>query len=96
MREDRIDRPDLAHQLGRDHLGARAVLGLGGEHEPWIGREVSVAFVIVMIDPRGEPIAERGQERLRDELERDARAHRRRKRDVEHDDAADEPLRLWE
>ena len=61
VREDRVDRPDLAHELGRDHLGTRAVLCLGREHEPRIVREVGVALVIVMIDPRREAIAEPGR-----------------------------------
>jgi hypothetical protein len=69
--EDRVDRADLAHQVGRDHLGAGAVLGLGGQHEAAIAAVVGVALVIVVIDPRRQPIAEPGDERQGDLVERD-------------------------
>ncbi len=96
MRDDRVDRPGLAHELGRDHLGARAVLRLGREHEARVARELGVALVIVMIDPRREPIAEPVDERLRGQLERHARADRGRERDVEHDHAPGDALGLRE
>ncbi len=96
VRADRIDRPGLAHQLRRDHLRTRTVLRLGREHEPRIAREVGMALVIVMIDPRREPIAEPREKRLRRQLERDARADRRGERDVQHDHAPLQLLRLGE
>ena len=55
--------PALSHDLGRDHLGAGAVLGLGGEREARVAGEVAVALVIVVIDPRGETAAELLDER---------------------------------
>ena len=74
VRDQRVDRTGVAHDLGRHHLGARAVLGLGGEHEAGVAGEVDVALVIVMIDPCGEPAAEVANELARGLVEGSAHA----------------------
>ena len=84
--DDGVDGADARDELGRDHLGARAVLGLGREHEARIAGVLRVQHVVVVIDPRGEARAEAVDEGLGELVEAAARGLRR-EGDVEHDDA---------
>src|SRR6185295_6871413 len=70
---DGVDGADSLHELGRHHLGARAVLGFRRQHEPRILRVARVLLVVVVIDPRREARAEPVDEGLRDLLEAAAR-----------------------
>ena len=87
MNRDGVDRAGGAHHLGRDHLGAGAVLGLGGQHEARVAGVVDVALVVVVVDPGRQPAAQAADERQRGLLERRA-APLAGEGDVEHRDAA--------
>ena len=58
MAEDRVHRADTRHELGCDHLGARAVLGFSGEHEARVMLKVFVKHAVVMIEVEREAITE--------------------------------------
>ena len=90
VHRDRVDRARRPHHVGRDQLGAGAVLGLRRQDEARIPDVVGVALVIVVIDPGGQPAAEPLDERQRRLVERRAAALAR-ERDVEHRHA---PLQL--
>jgi hypothetical protein len=78
-----IDGTDAGHQLGRDHLGTGAVLGLFGEDKAQVRRKVQVSIVIVMIDPHRQSLAEVADELARRPFKRSTQlvGH---KRHVEH------------
>ena len=49
--DDGVDRADARDDLGGDHLGAGAVLGLRGEDEARVAPVVLVHHVVVVVDP---------------------------------------------
>ena len=55
--DDGVRRPDARDDLGRDHLGAGPVLGLGGENEARVVAVARVHDVVVVVDPAREPMA---------------------------------------
>ena len=81
MRNDHVDRPRLAHHLGRHQLRAGVRDPIRNQHEPRVLAEPRPAErVLVVIDPDGEAISERLDERARALLE----VLTGRKRHVDH------------
>src|SRR5262249_34859043 len=93
--DDGVDRAGAGHEVGRDHLGAGAVLGLGGQHEARIPTKSFMKFMVVVIDPGRQPVAELGQEPAGDGLEGRAETAGG-EGDVEDDDAPVERARVGE
>ncbi len=93
--DDGIDGADARDELGRDHLGAGPVLGLGREDEPRVAAVALVHHVIVVVDPAHEARPELLDEGQRDLLEAAAR-RLRGEGHVEDDDATLQVARAWE
>ena len=79
--------PTRSTSGGIDHLGARAVFGLGRKDEARVVAIARVLVVIVVIDPDAKPLAERRDERQRDVFEAAAFSADACEGDVEHADA---------
>lgn len=87
--DDGVDRAGSVDELGGDHFGAGAVLGLGGEDEPRIAGKRRVVNAVVVIHPGPEAGAEPVDEGEGDGLK--ARAARLGgEGDIEDRDAASE------
>jgi hypothetical protein len=76
--------PHALHERRRDHLRARAVLGLGAQQEACVVGEQGVLLVVVVVHPGGQARAQLVDERFRGLFEARATRTSGGKGHVEH------------